>query len=134
MARSAHNDVLDALLAEIATCTKIAVCSGAAAPSTHAEAMTTNMLANFTMTAGLGGVDYGAAATGSLGTSGGRKTEVVINSDLYIHNTGTATHIALCDANSVLFVTTATEQGLTEGGTVTVPAFIIEVEDPTVAP
>jgi hypothetical protein len=127
MARSAHNDVLDALLNEIATSTKICVCD--TEPTTHAQAATTYMLA---ATAIVGG-NFSGPAEGSLGTAGGRKLTFDQLADISISNTGTATHIALLDGNNVQFVTECTEQVLTSGGTVTVPAFIIEVEDP-VAP
>ena len=122
----AHNDVLDALLTEIATCNKIAVCS--AYPSTHAEAATTYMLAATALTPGHGN-DF-TIAEGTVGTAGGRKVTVVQKANILISNSGSATHIALLDAANVQYVTQCTEQVLTAAGTVTTPAFIIEVEDP----
>ena len=125
MAYIAHNDVLDALLDEIATCNKICICSQA--PATHAEAGTTYMLAATAMSGG----DF-ANAEGSLGDAGGRQVTVAQQADVAISNTGTANHVALLDASNVMYVTECTEQVLTALGTVTIPAFIIEVEDPVV--
>ena len=122
MARFAHDDVLDALLDEIATSTTINVCS--TQPTNYTEATSTYMLAATAVSSG----DF----TNADDTSG-RKLTVSQQTDIDITNTGTAQHIALCDATTLLFVTTCTAQGLTSGGTVTIPAFDINVQDP-VAP
>jgi len=122
MARSVHDDVLDALLDEIATCNKICVCS--AQPTTHAEAATTYMLAATAMTPGDGN-DYNIANDTS-----GRKVTPVQKANILIANSGTATHIALLDAANVQFVTQCTSQYLTAAGTVTIPTFDINVQDP----
>jgi len=129
MARAAHNDVLDALLDEIATSTGLSVCSSE--PSTRAEALngTTHMLASVALTAGAGSGDFAAIADDGAS----RMLQVLQQSDISITSTGTANHIALYDGSDLLFVTTCTAQALTSGGTVTVPAFDINVEDP-VAP
>lgn len=124
MARSVHNDVLDALLTELATCNKICVCSQAV--TTHAEAFTTYMLAATALTPG----DTNFLTIGE-GDADGRKAAVAAVADIYISNTGTATHIALLDAANVQFVTTCTDQALTEAGTVTVPTFDVEARDPS---
>ncbi len=125
MARSAHNDVLDALLTEIATANRIAVCD--TEPTTRAQANTTYMLAATAITAGDGGGDF----TIGQGDVNGRKVAVAAQSNVAISNTGTAAHIALMDATDLLFVTTVTAQLLTSGGTVTIPTFDVEAADPT---
>lgn len=67
------------------------------------------------------------------GDTSGRKTTVAQQSAISIASSGTATHvvIARAAATSVLkYVTTCTSQVLTAGGTVTVPAWDIEIADP----
>jgi hypothetical protein len=84
------------------------------------------MLATVTLTVGDGQGDFTIAE----GDVSGRKVTVEQQTDISISNTGTAAHIAITDGADLLFVTTCTPQALTSGGTVTVPAFDIEVEDP----
>jgi hypothetical protein len=48
-----------------------------------------------------------------------------------VDTSGTATHVALCDATRLLYVTTCTSQALTSGNTVNIPAWDIEIADPT---
>jgi hypothetical protein len=64
------------------------------------------------------------------GDSSGRKVTVAQQSNISIHTSGTASHIVLASASTLLYVTTCTSQALTAGGTVTVPAWDIEVADP----
>jgi len=45
--------------------------------------------------------------------------------------TADATHIVICDATNILAITTCTQQSLTDGNTVTIPAFSITVNDVT---
>lgn len=127
MGKFANDDVLDALLAEIATGDEITVCS--AEPTTYTEAHTTYKLADGSLTPGNGNGDF----TIGDGDASGRKLTVAQQGPLAIDASDTATHIAITDtANSkLLAVTTCTGQSLTSGGTVTVPAFDIEVADPT---
>lgn len=129
MAKSVHNDVLDAALDEIATSTRLTVCS--TEPTTYTEAITTNKLADVTVTAGDGNGDFTIAD----GDSSGRKITVAEQADVLIDSSGTAGHIALVDvANTTLqFVTTCSSASLTANGsnTVTVPAFDIEIADPS---
>lgn len=63
------------------------------------------------------------------GDTSGRKTTVDQEADIAITATGDATHIVLASATVLLYVTTTTTQGLTSGGTVTVPAWDIEIAD-----
>lgn len=128
MAKSAHNDVLDALLLYIAdNCKKITVCS--AEPTTYAEANATYALADVTTTEGTGGGDFSVAN----GDVSGRKLTVAQQATVTVDTTGTATHVALLDVDNskLLFVTTCTSQSLTAANTVTIPAFDIEVADPS---
>ena len=127
MAKSVHNDVLDAALDEVATSTRLCVCS--TQPTTYTEAITTYELADVTLTAGDGNGDFTIAD----GDASGRKVTITAQSGITVDNSGTAQHIALVDvANTTLqYVTTCTSQVLTAGNTVDVPAWDIEIADPT---
>lgn len=72
--------------------------------------------------------------TKANGDVSGRKVTIGAQSAVPIDSNGTATHVVLAkDAatSELLYVTTCTSQALTAGGTVTVPAWDIEVADPT---
>lgn len=128
MAKFIHDDVLDVLLTYIADNTKrLTVCN--AQPTTYAEGNATFALADITTTEGLGGGDFSLAN----GDASGRKLTIAQQADIPIDTSGTATHIALLDVDNskLLAVTTCTSQVLTAGGTVTTPAFDIEVSDPS---
>jgi len=124
MAKSIADDVLDAAGAELATATRMVVCSGEPANFAGIAAVA---LADVTLTAGVGGGDYTQAA----GDVSGRKTTVVQQSAIPIDSSGDATHISLDDGTTLQGVTTCTTQTLTSGGTVTVPAIDFEWTDPT---
>lgn len=125
MARSAHNDVLDALLDEIATSTIVSICT--TVPTTRTEAVTTYMLAATAISAGDGSGDW----TISDLPSTGRNLALAAQTDISITNTGTAQHVAVCDGSNLQFVTEVTNQQLTSGGTVTIPTFNIIANDPS---
>jgi hypothetical protein len=127
MAKWANDSAMDAMLAYIDDSTLLCVCS--AQPTTYAEASSTYKLADVVMTAGAGNGDY----TLANGDTNGRKLTVAQQADVPIDSTGTATHVALCISGSstLVYVTTCTSQALTSGGTVTVPAWDIEVADPS---
>lgn len=75
----------------------------------------------------------GGDLTKANGDTNGRKVTVAQQSDIPIDTTGTATHIVIArDAatSELLYVTTCTSQALTSGGTVTIPAWDIEIADP----
>ena len=123
MAKSVHNDVLDAALNAIKNnCTRITLCSQE--PTTYAEGNATYALADVT-------VDSTDFTVGDGDTSG-RKATVGAQSAVTVDSTGTSTHVALLDvANSkLLYVTTHTSQGLTASNTVDIGAFDIEIADP----
>ena len=97
-----------------------------AEPSTRAEAVTTYALADITITAGDGNGDWVIADDTS-----GRKLTLAEQADVDIDATDDATHVAICDGSNLLYVTTCTSQGLVSGGTVTFPAWKINLPDPT---
>lgn len=121
MAKFLNDSVLDTLLDKIATGTIMTVCS--AQPTTRTQAVTTYALADVTVAGG----DF----TKADGDSSGRKVTVAAKSGVTIDASGTATHIAICDATNVLAVTTCTSQALTSGNTVSIPAWKTEVSDPS---
>jgi hypothetical protein len=127
MAKWANDNVMDAALAYVDDATLLTVCS--AQPTTYAEASSTYKLADVVMTAGAGGGDY----TLANGDSSGRKLTVAQQANMDIDSSGDATHVALSISGSstLVYVTTCTTQTLTAGGTVTVPAWDIEIADPT---
>ena len=124
MAKSVHNDVLDAALAEIATATRMVACSAEPANFAGIAAVA---LADITLTAGVGGGDYTVAD----GDTSGRKLTVAAQSGVTIDTSGTATHVSLDDGTTLQYVTTCTSQGLTAANTVNFPAFDIEIADPS---
>jgi hypothetical protein len=125
MGKSIHDDVLDAALSYTKNnATRISVCS--TEPTTFTEAVTTYMLAIKT----IADTDFTGPANGD---ASGRKITSNQHSGITVTNTGTAAHVALCDFDDskLLLVTTCTEQGLTSGNTVTIPAFDDEIADPS---
>lgn len=124
MAKSIHDDVLDAALEYLEeNGDEINVCS--AQPTTYAEAHTTYMLAQHTLTT--------ADSVVANGDSSGRKITWSQQADITITNSGTATHVAVVDTGNskLLLVTTCTSQALTSGNTVTIPTFDDEIADPS---
>lgn len=124
MAKSVHDDVLDGALDIIRNnCTRVTVCS--TQPTTYTEGNATYALADVTVDS----TDF----TKANGDTNGRKLTVAQQASVPVDTTGTAQHVALLDvANSkLLYVTTCTSQSLTSGNTVTIPAWDIEIADPT---
>jgi len=123
MAKSVHNDVLDGALNIIKNnCTRMTVCS--TEPTTYTEANATYALADVTMTS----TDFTVADDTS-----GRKVTTAQKADVLVDATGTAAHVALLDVTGtkLLYVTTCTSQGLSSGNTVTIPAWKINITDPS---
>jgi len=120
MAKQVADAVLDAALTEIATSTRLVVCSAEPANFAGIAAVT---LASVTVS--------GADFTIANGTTSGRKTTVAEQASVSISASGDATHVALDDGTSLQYVTTAPSQTLTSGGTVTVAAWEIEIADPS---
>ena len=123
MAKWSLDANMDAMLAEIAECTRLVVCSGQPANFAGIAAVA---LADVTLTAGDGNGDYVIADDTS-----GRKITIAQQADIDIDASGTATHISLDDGATLKYVTTCTSQALVDTGTVTVPAWKISVGDPT---
>ncbi len=123
MAKIVDDSVLDGALNIIKNnVTGISVCS--TQPTTRTEAITTYMLATKTITS--------TDCTGPVnGDVSGRKLTLNQQATITITNSGTAQHIALTSATTLLYVTTCTSQALTSGNTVTIPAWKIEIADPT---
>lgn len=123
MAKWASDSVMDAALDYIATSTLLTVCS--AQPTTYAEASSTYKLADVVVDSG----DFSKAN----GDTNGRKVTVAQQASMDIDDSGTATHVALSISGSstLVYVTTATSQVLTAGGTVTVPVWDVEFADPS---
>jgi hypothetical protein len=113
---------MDAMLDKIATSTKLRVCSGASNPADRTAAIAAT-LASVTVS--------GANFTKSAGNVSGRKVTVAQQANMAIGTSGDATCVTLDDGVSLLYVTPATTQTLTSGGTVTSPAWTIEVADPS---
>ena len=119
-------DDLDAALDKVATANVLSACSQQ--PTTRLEAITTYALATHAMTTGDGNGDY----TVANGDINGRKVTVAQQSSVTVTATGTANHVALCDATNLLYVTTCTSQVLSAtGNTITFPAWDIEIADPS---
>ena len=124
MGKAAPDDTLDALLDKIATATRLSVCTDEPANFAGIAAL---QLASVTLTAGDGNGDY----TVANGDTNGRKVTVAQQASIAITASGDADHIVLDDGTTLIYVTTCTLQTLTNGGTVTVPAWDAEVADPT---
>lgn len=124
MGKLLDDSVLDGALNVIKNnATKVAVCS--TQPTTYTEAITTYMLAIKT---GLTSGDY----TGPADHTSGRKLTMNSQSTISVTNGGSAQHVALTGSSSVLYaVTTCTAQTLTAGNTVSIPAWVASIADPT---
>ena len=125
MGKSVSNDVLDAALDKVATGVLLVACS--AEPTTRIEAVTTYALADISLTPGDGNGDF----TVANGDTNGRKVTVAQQAGVTVDTSGTATHVAIVDGTTLLYVTTCTSQVLTSGNTVTFPAWDIEIADPS---
>ena len=124
MAKFTSDDVLDAACDEVALANVMTACS--AQPTTRTEAVTTFMLASVAMTPGDGN-DY----TVQNGATNGRRVTTAVKNGVAVTNTGTANHVALCDATRLLSVTTCPNANLDSAGTVDFPAWSDEYDDPT---
>lgn len=120
MPKFANDSVLDAALDKISTGTIMTICSSQ--PTTRTEAVTTYKLADVVIDSG----DF----TKSDGVTNGRKVTVSQQENLDVDASGTATHIAICDGSTLLYVTTCTAQVMTAGNMVTTPSWNIEFSDP----
>jgi hypothetical protein len=113
---------MDAMLAVIDNADTLTVCSGQPANEAGIAAVT---LAAVALTPGAGNGDF----TLANGDTNGRKLTTAQQTAISITASGDATHVVLDDGTNI-YVTTCTTQTLTSGGTVTVPAWDIEIADP----
>lgn len=129
MGKLVHDNVLDAALQYLEDNVDwISVCEGA--PITYEHAHSNK------------GVGAGKVLAHSItptftgpgdGDASGRKTTVDQEASITVDVSGDADHVALVFTGSILllYVTTCTLQALTSGNTVTIPAWDIEIADPT---
>jgi hypothetical protein len=134
MGKLAPDAMIDAALAYVAACDLLTVCQDT--PASYADATGHadaggDVLAEIAVTPGDGNGDFVIAddATGALG----RKLTIGAQLAVSILHSGTATHIALTLAagTTLRYMTTCTSQALTAGGTVDIPAWKIQIGDPT---
>jgi hypothetical protein len=118
MARRADNSVMDGALGVIDNANIMTACSQE--PTTRTEAVTTYALADVVPT-------YTGPGAGS---PSGRQLSVDQKSNVTIDASGEATHVALCDGSTLLYVTVCNAQQLTAGGTVTFPAWTATILAP----
>lgn len=125
MAKTVHNDILDAALSYISTnCDLMIACS--AQPLNYTEAVTTYALADVAMTGG----DFTGPADGDVS---GRKITVNAKSGVTVDVEGNPLVIALVDTGTTKLLYTTDEntaQTIYVGNTVNFPAWDIELEDP----
>lgn len=124
MGKAAPDATIDSMFDYIDQSDLMTVCN--AEPTTYTEATSTFKLADVAMTPD---TDFSKAN----GDTNGRKVTVAAKSAVPVDSSGTATHIALVrtTGTTLRYVTTCTSQALTAGNTVNVPAWDIEVADPT---
>lgn len=125
MPKVAPDGVMDAALDFIDLADTMHVCSTLDATPTYAEIVAAS-LADVAVTPN---TDF----TKADGTTSGRKVTVAAKSGVTVDVSGTANHIALVTVSGtvVRYVTTCTSQVLTAGNTVNIPAWAIEIADPT---
>lgn len=119
MGKAVSNGFLDGTLDTIATSDEMYVTS--AEPANYAGISAVELA-----DVAIDGGDFSKAD----GDTSGRKVTVAQQSSVTIDTSGTATHVVISDGTDI-YVTTCTSQVLTSGGTVTIPAWDIEIADPT---
>ena len=126
MAKLASDATIDGGLDYIAaTSKKVFICTTAAVASYGDVSTQYNLTSGKAITS-----THWTKADGD-GGGGGRKITVLQQSSLSVSKTGTAGHVAVTSSDTLLFVTTCTTQALTTGNTVTIPAWKVEIGDPT---
>ncbi len=122
MTKTVNDDVLDAALDEIRdNCNLMTLCSQA--PTTRTEAVTTYALADVSMSSG----DF----TKANGDTSGRKLTVSAKNTVPVDTDGTGTHLALVDGTRLLYVTSCASTAVVDTGDCDIPAWDIELRDPT---
>jgi hypothetical protein len=103
--------------------TELYLCSGANNVADRAAAIAASLIAVQTPSYA-GPADSGSPVSSRALTVGALSGKAVTAS-------GDATHIVICSGTAILAITTCTQQTLTSGNTVTIPAFIVTVNDVT---
>ena len=103
--------------------TELYLCSGSSNVADRAAAIAASLIAVQTPVY-TGPADSGSPADARKLTIGELASKAVTAS-------GDATHIAICSGTTLMAITTCTLQTLTSGNTVTIPAFVITVNDVT---
>src|SRR5574342_1379896 len=125
MPKNANSLVMDAAFDYVDQADTMRVLSAYTAGDSHATVVT-NTLASVAMTVD---TDYPKAA----GDVSGRKITVAAKNGVSVSASGTPTHIALTRTSdtSVRYVTTCTGPAFTSCSTVNIPAWKIEIQQPT---
>lgn len=119
-----HNDVFDAALAKIATCTAVHACT--AEPANHAGIAAVTV-GNYTLTAGAGNGDWVVAD----GDTSGRKLTLTAQSGNNATGTGAADFMAFTDGATLLCVIDGDGDTLNSGSPWTIAATdVVELRDP----
>lgn len=123
MAKQAPDATIDAMFDYVDQCNIVHVCS--AEPANYAGIAAVS-LASVAMTPD---TDF----TKANGDTSGRKVTMAAKNTVSVTSSGTATHVAIARTTdtTLRYVTTCTSQALTSGNTVNIPAWKIEVADPT---
>lgn len=122
---SLHNDVFDAALAEIATCTAVHICSSA--PANHAGISAVS-LGSYTITAGAGNGDW----TIGDGDTSGRKITLGAQSGNNATADGDADFLAFTDGTTLLCVIDGDGETVNNGSPFQISAVdVMEFRDPT---
>lgn len=120
MAKLATDAMIDGGLDKISLCTTITICAGQ--PTSYADIDVKGLIPGHTLTGG----DFSI----SDGVVDGRRVTIAQQATLSIDVSNDADHVAIDDGTDY-YITTCTTQALTSGGTVTIPAWDIEIADPT---
>lgn len=131
MAKSCASAVLDAALQYLEdNVDRISVCEGQ--PTTYEHATSTKGVATGKKLAMSSTPTFTGPGAGDGGGSS-RKTAVDAEPTITIDASGDADHVALCKSGTtaLLYVTTCTQQALVAAGTVSIPAWDIEIGSPT---
>jgi hypothetical protein len=99
---------------------------------------TTNPITDYTEASATYNITTGKAITSthftkanSTGAGGGRKITIEQQSSLNVSTSRTAGHVAVTSSDTLMYVTTCTTQALTSGNKVTIPAWRVDISDPT---
>lgn len=121
----ANDAVMDGALAVIATANQLVVTSGGL-PADRAGVLA-SALASVALTPGVGNGDF----TVGNGPVSGRTLTVAAQTTFPVTATGSATRVCLINDSQFLFAWDVSVQTLTNGGTVSTPAFTDTIPDPS---